>query len=231
VAKKQKRVKMPWATSIVARSYPDMIIGIENALPWHLGTDLRLFKRRTEGHAIIMGRKTFESIGRPLPRRLNIVLSRQPFQESTSVKWAKDPETALLMADIFSICHLKKQFFVIGGEKIYDTFFEFIDKVYLTDVFCGNINGDAKFPYEFSQEDWVTKDEVEYRKTEIDDHPFRITCYRRRVPKYRYKTKEKLLRSDPDVASFLDRYEQIIEDLDDDDDRVDIHRDQMRLFD
>ena len=152
---RKNRIKMPGATSIVARSYPDKIIGIDNELPWHLGTDLRLFKRRTIGHAIIMGRKTFESIGKPLPKRLNIVLSRESMQDSEHLKWAKDPETALLLADIFSICSLKKEFFVIGGEKIYDVFFDYINKIYLTDVFCKNINGDAKFDYEFSNDVWT----------------------------------------------------------------------------
>eukprot|EP01035_Chromulina_nebulosa_P065198 gene65198-89207_t len=67
---------MPSIASVVARSYPDHIIRIDNSLPWHLKTDLRLFKQRTQGHAVIMGRKTFESIGKPLPNRTNIILSR-----------------------------------------------------------------------------------------------------------------------------------------------------------
>src|SRR5688572_22376301 len=101
---------MPSATSVVARSWPDLVIGIENKLPWHLGTDLRHFRKRTEGHAVVMGRKTFESIGRPLPRRQNIVLSRTQIPDQKGVQWAPNVETALLIADVFSICNFKKQF-------------------------------------------------------------------------------------------------------------------------
>lgn len=201
---------MPSATSIVARSYPDHIIGIENELPWHLGTDLRHFRRRTEGHAIIMGRKTFESIGRPLPKRENIVLSRSPIENRGGVKWARDVETALLMADVYSICNFKKQFFVIGGENIYSVFMNYINKVYLTEVFS-RVNGDAKFDWEFEREEWRYYKEREFPKSDIDDHPFRITTLVRLRPRHRYEAAERLLRSDPKVAEFLDRYAQMIE--------------------
>lgn len=214
VIKKRKRLKMPSATSIVARSYPDRIIGIENTLPWHIKSDLKLFRQRTEGHAVIMGRKTFESIGKPLPRRLNIILSRETIADAPNVKWAKNPETALLIADTYSICNLKKQFFVIGGEKIYDLFFDFINKVYLTDVFSGNINGDAKFDYEFLKDQWIIKDEVDYPKKEGDDFPFRVSCYLRRKPFHRYESVSRLKKSDPEVAKFLDRYESLDDELD-----------------
>nr|WP_196107293.1 MULTISPECIES: dihydrofolate reductase [unclassified Ochrobactrum] len=207
----KKNVRMPWAASVVARSYPDRIIGIENQLPWHLGTDLKRFRRRTEGHAVIMGRKTFESIGRPLPKRLNIVLSREKVADSENLKWADSPETAILLADNYSIINLKKQFFVIGGERIYDLFNEFINKVFLTDVFCGNINGDAKFPYEFPKEHWRYISEEEFSKSDIDDHAFRITCLIKRKPTDRFKSREAVLRSDPQIAAFLDKYIDFIE--------------------
>lgn len=210
----KQNVKMPWAASIVARSYPDRIIGIENQLPWHLGTDLKRFRELTEGHAIIMGRKTFESIGRPLPRRMNIVLSREKVEDQPNLKWVDSPETAILLADNYSIINMKKQFFVIGGETIYDLFNEFINKVILTDVYCGNINGDAKFPYDFLPSDWRFISEKEYPKSEIDDHSFRITQMIKRKPKDRYKSRESVLRSDPEVAAFLDRYIDLMENVD-----------------
>ncbi len=204
------RIKMPGATSVVARSYPDHIIGIENTLPWHLGTDLRHFRQSTEGHAIIMGRRTYESIGRPLPRRENIVLSRTPLPDAKGIRWAQDVETALLLADVYSICNFKKQFFVIGGERIYGEFKEFINKVYLTEVYA-RVNGDAKFDWEFNREEWRYYKEVEYPKSEIDDYPFRITTLVRLKPRHRFETTERLLREDPSVAAFLDRYSDMIE--------------------
>lgn len=200
---------MPSATSIVARSYPDYVIGIENKLPWHLGTDLRHFRKRTEGHAIIMGRRTFESIGRPLPKRENIVLSRTPLPDARGIKWAKDVETALLLADVYSICNFKKQFFVIGGERIYGEFRNYINKVYLTEVFS-RVNGDAKFDWQFDRAYWRYYREKEYPKSDVDDHPFRITTLVRLKPEHRFETTDRLLRTDPQVASFLDRYSSMI---------------------
>jgi dihydrofolate reductase len=176
---------MPSAVSVVARSYPDRIIGIENTLPWHLGTDLKNFKALTQGHAIIMGRKTFESLGRPLPKRINIVLSREKVEDTPNVKWAQNPETALLLADFHSICAGNKQFFVIGGEKIYGLFSGYINKVFLTDVFSGPINGDAKFDYDFPSSEWFCRFEKEFPASPIDDHPFRISYFVRRVQKHR----------------------------------------------
>lgn len=205
-----KRVMMPSATSVVARSWPDHIIGVENRLPWHLGTDLRLFRKRTEGHAIIMGRKTFESIGRPLPKRENIVLSRSPIDDAKGVKWANSIETALLFADVFSICNFKKQFFIIGGENIYSSFKEFINKVYLTEIFA-RINGDAKFDWDFPQVEWRYYKEREFPKSENDDYPFRVTTLLRKKPFHRYKTVERLMREDPKIAEFLDHFSNMIE--------------------
>ncbi|MER9743832.1 MULTISPECIES: dihydrofolate reductase [unclassified Mesorhizobium] len=204
-----KKIQMPSATSIVARSYPDHVIGIENQLPWHLGTDLRHFRKRTEGHAIIMGRRTFESIGRPLPKRENIVLSRTPVPDARGIKWAKDIETALLLADVYSICNFKKQFFVIGGERIYGEFRNYINKVYLTEVFS-RVNGDAKFDWQFDRAHWRYYKEKEYPRSDIDDHPFRITTLVRLKPEHRFEATDRLLRADPQVASFLDRYSSMI---------------------
>lgn len=206
----KKQIKMPSATSIVARSWPDHVIGIENQLPWHLGTDLRHFRQRTEGHAIIMGRKTFESIGRPLPKRENIILSRTPVPERRGLKWANNIETALLLADVFSICNFQKQFFVIGGEEIYRNFLKYINKVYLTEVFT-RVNGDAKFDLEFDSKHWWFYKERDFPKSGIDDHPFRITTIVRRSPLHRFETTDRLMRADPQVAQFLDQYETMIE--------------------
>ncbi|CAN7377121.1 dihydrofolate reductase [Devosia sp. LjRoot3] len=194
---------MPSATSIVARSYPDHVIGIENRLPWRLRTDLALFKSRTVGHAIIMGRRTFESLGRPLPGRLNIVLSREPFPEQSNVQWARDVSTALLMADIYAICNLQRQFFVIGGERIYREFSDVINRVWLTEVFSGRINGDAKFDFEFSLNDWWSHSERDYPATDQDEYPFRITCWVRRKPQHRERFVDEFRSSDSEVLSKL----------------------------
>lgn len=114
------------------------------------------------------------------------------------------------MADVYSICNFHKQFFVIGGEVIFDLFEEYINKVYLTEVFC-RVNGDAKFATKFDRSDWRFYKEREFPKSESDDYPFRITTLLRLKPKHRYVTKDKLLRADPQVATFLDRYSSMVE--------------------
>lgn len=214
---------MPSVASIVARSYPDQIIGIENTLPWHLRTDLQLFKKRTQGHAVIMGRKTFESIGRPLPNRSNIILSRaEPefIRQFPGLKWARDPHTALFLADIESIISGKMEFFVIGGEQIYSVFHHLLNRIFVTDVFCGHINGDAKFAINFDagrgnkRSEWIIKKEEEYKQSDVDEFPFRVTEYRRRVPEHRYRVKEELMGRAPDIEKFWEQYELKFSNLD-----------------
>lgn len=194
---RKPRAKMPSAVTVVARSYPDRIIGIENKLPWHLGTDLKNFRSLTQDHAIIMGRKTFESIGRPLPKRINIVLSREPFEDTENLKWAKNPETALLLADYYSICRGASQFFIIGGENIYGVFDKWINKIFLTDVNTGHINGDAKFDYDFDPKEWFFRYEKEFPKSEVDDFSFRISYLVRRKNEHRQRAITEFKESHP----------------------------------
>lgn len=198
---------MPSAASIVARSHPDHVIGIDNHLPWHLRTDMKHFRERTSGHAIIMGRRTFDSIGKPLPGRLNIVLSREEITEGDNLKWAPDVSTALLMSDVYSICKLKKRFYVIGGERIYSEFLDYINEVWLTEVFCGRLNGDAKFDYKFDSTEWRTILEREFIQSEYDDHPFRISLLVRRKPIHRQRFIDDFRNSETDVIAKLEEWQ------------------------
>jgi dihydrofolate reductase len=216
--KNPPRVRMPSIASIVARSYPDRIIGIDNTLPWHLRTDLQLFKERTKGHAIIMGRKTFESIGKPLPGRTNIILARTKpafIDDFPSLHWASNPETACLIADMYSICSGRNEFFVIGGEQIYDVFHKYLNRIFVTDVFCGNINGDAKFAVEFNEDrgeansEWINKNETDYPKSEHDQYPFRVTEYKRRKPEHRWRVKADFMGRDASFERYWDEYETL----------------------
>lgn len=163
-----------------------------------------------------MGRKTFESIGRPLPKRQNIILSRQPVADSDNVKWAPNPETALLLADQYSIINLKKDFFVIGGEEIYNLFDKYINVIFLTDVFSGPINGDAKFERNFDKREWWYRYEKEFPKSEIDDFPFRISCIVRRKPFHRFASKHELFSNDKALWAAWEEYEAMMERTDPD---------------
>src|SRR5208283_5180300 len=131
------RVRLPSISLIVARSYPGNVIGYQNKLPWHIKSDLKRFKSITSGHVIIMGRSTFDSIGRVLPERTNIVMSATPrpsigpsFQadETTQLFWTNRREDALFLADVISIWRKVDDIFVIGGEKMYTLFDDLVNR-------------------------------------------------------------------------------------------------------
>ena len=115
------------------------VIGKDGALPWRLPADLKRFRALTMGHPIIMGRKTFDSIGRALPGRRNIVISRNP-------QWACDAvETANSLPAALALVAGTEQAFVIGGEQIYRATLELADRIELT-LIEQDFDGDAWFP-------------------------------------------------------------------------------------
>ena len=128
-------------SSIVAIS-KNHAIGRDNQIPWYLPADLKYFKKITTGHHVIMGRKTFESIGRPLPKRTNIVLTRDPFYTGSGILVAHSIEEALQLA----LDHGETEAFIIGGGKIYEETIEYWDKVYLTEVDIEIEDAEVFFP-------------------------------------------------------------------------------------
>ena len=116
---------MPRLTLIVAMDR-NRGIGIANQLPWKLPEDLAHFKRTTIGHAIIMGRKTFESIGRALPGRRSIVVTRNPAWQATDVMVASTPEQALALA------HDETEAFIIGGAELFAQTLQLADRMIVT---------------------------------------------------------------------------------------------------
>lgn len=140
-------------TAILARS-TDGIIGIEAptgyALPWKLSADLKRFKELTTGHAIIMGRKTFDSIGRrPLPNRLNVVLSRAPIGPlDGGIVWAGSVLDALQSAT-----EVDPSPFVIGGAEVYRQFWPLVTKVEMTEVHT-TIGEGIVFDYDLDRDRW-----------------------------------------------------------------------------
>lgn len=114
-------------------------IGRDNALPWHLPADFAHFKRTTLGHPIVMGRKTWESLGRPLPGRLNVVVTRDPgYQAAGAVVTGSLPQALAACGDVPRIC-------VIGGAQIYAQALPLADEVIATEVHA-EVDGDAFFP-------------------------------------------------------------------------------------
>jgi len=129
------------------------VIGRNNALPWHLPEDLKYFKRVTMGKPIIMGRKTWESIGRPLPGRSNIVITRQSdYAVPNGVKVVASLEEALRMAENICLIEGGDEAVVIGGAEIYAAALPQAQRLYLTQVHA-EVQGDAFFP-EFDIMQW-----------------------------------------------------------------------------
>jgi dihydrofolate reductase len=129
-------------TAIVAMT-PDRVIGRSGTLPWHLPEDLAFFKRVTSGHPIVMGRKTYESIGRPLPKRRNVVLTRDENWSAPGVEVIHRPE------DLAKLPDLEGRVFIIGGSEIYAAFLPALDDLLVSHVFEEH-EGDTRFP-EFEQ--------------------------------------------------------------------------------
>ncbi len=131
--------------SLIAALAVDRVIGFENTMPWHLPADLAWFKRNTLNKPIIMGRKTYESIGRPLPGRQNIVLSRTPGSDDR-VTWVTSINEALAAAGEV------EEVMVIGGGNIYKQFLASANRLYLTHVDT-EVEGDTYFP-EYEPDEW-----------------------------------------------------------------------------
>ena len=146
------------------------VIGVDNQLPWHLPEDLKYFKSVTMGKPLIMGRKTYDSIGWPLPGRTNSVVTRDPAWQAPGVEVAQSLEAALQLGH--SACETAgaDEIMVIGGEQIYRMTLPAADRLYLTQV-DADVQGDAFFPeVDFSQ--WK---QVREQLPELtDSHPYRF---------------------------------------------------------
>ena len=125
--------------SLLVAMAKNRVIGADNKLPWHLSSDLKRFKALTMGHHIVMGRKTFESIGRALPGRTSVVISRNPLWRFPGVATVDSLQAALTLAGGDS------ETFVIGGEQIFSEALPFADRILLTEI-DRDFEGDVFFP-------------------------------------------------------------------------------------
>ncbi len=150
------------------------VIGHNNDLPWRLSGDLKFFKKTTSGHHIIMGRKNFQSIGRPLPKRTNIILTRNPFFIVSNCLIAQSIEEALEMA----YDNGEEEVFIIGGAKIYEQTMDIIDRLYYTEVHA-EPEGDVFFP-EVDWNQWTLISEEHLQADERNDHDYSFKIFERR---------------------------------------------------
>lgn len=170
--KHQWRFKMR-ISFIVAKS-ENNVIGVNNTLPWHLKNDLQNFKKLTMGHHILMGRKTFESIGKVLPGRMSLVISSEPRAASESVFWFNSIFRAIKHAERNG----ETELFIIGGEKIFKYALSLVDRIYLTEV-RGQVEGDVYFP-NLSLKNWKKISEQHFDKDQDNDHDFSMMILDRR---------------------------------------------------
>lgn len=150
-------------------------IGADNQLPWYLPSDLQRFKTLTEGKPVIMGRKTFESIGRPLPSRENIVITRDPSFAADGVTTASSIEDAIAIAQRLS--QKGQEIFVIGGSEIYKQTLPFADKLYVTNV-RAVVQGDTFFP-RYDKTRWKRLPDVpaNFVRDSKDSHKYDFNVY------------------------------------------------------
>lgn len=156
--------------SIIVAVAENGAIGKDNRLLWRLSDDLKQFKALTSGHAVIMGRKTFESIGKPLPNRTNIVITRHgKVSDSESVLTVNSIEKAIETA---KEVEGNEEIFIIGGGNIYEQSLGITDKIYLTEVKVA-IDGDTFFP-KLNEDEWEEVSRKSYQKNEKNDHDFDV---------------------------------------------------------
>jgi dihydrofolate reductase len=153
---------------MIAAMSRNRAIGRDNSLLWRLSGDMKRFKELTTGSSVIMGRKTYESIGKPLPNRRNIIITRDLEYSAEGCEAVNSLEEALLLSN--SDC------FIIGGGEIYSQAMPMADKIYLTLV-NGDFEGDAFFP-EIGKE-WAKVSRQDFKKDEKNEHDYSFIEYER----------------------------------------------------
>lgn len=160
--------------SMIAAMAHDRVIGQDNRMPWHLPADLAHFKRVTLGKPVLMGRKTFESIGRPLPGRRNLVISRNPGYQADGIEVVGSVEAALALLTDSEVAELM----VIGGGHLYGEMLPQADRLYLTQIDLA-VEGDTRFPV-FDDGQWHCVERESYPADEKNPYPYRFETWQRR---------------------------------------------------
>ncbi|NVK23423.1 MAG: type 3 dihydrofolate reductase [Gammaproteobacteria bacterium] len=153
--------------SLIAAMANNRVIGKDNDMPWHMPADLAHFKRVTLGKPVIMGRKTYESIGRPLPGRQNIVITRNSDWHCEGVDVVSSPEQALAKVSD------AEEVMVIGGGNIYQQFLPLANKLHLTFIDL-DVDGDTKFPDWNEAADWRQTESESYSADDKNKHAYQF---------------------------------------------------------
>lgn len=149
------------------------VIGKDNELPWYLPADLKYFKKMTMGHPVIMGRKSYESIGRPLPKRTNIVLTLDPYYISSGILVAHSLGEAISLAEELE----NDEVFIIGGATIYEMSLPHLDRLYVTEVHK-EFEGDTFFP-DWNKDEWKLVTEEHHPSDDANNFDYSFKIYER----------------------------------------------------
>ncbi len=158
--------------SIVVAMDSNRLIGKDNGLPWHLPADLAFFKKLTTGNTILMGRKTFDSIGRPLPNRRNIIITRNADIEIAGCEVVNSIEKAL------SLVQSETEVMVIGGAKLYQQILPIADRLYITQV-EGEFDGDTYFP-PYDEKNWRQVSCESHLADKKNNHPCHFVVFEKK---------------------------------------------------
>jgi dihydrofolate reductase len=169
----------PIKVSLVVAVARNGVIGREGGLPWRLSSDLKRFKANTIGRPVIMGRKTFQSIGKPLPDRHNIVVTRDPQFQSDGITVAPDVTKALTIAKAKAASDGAEEVCVIGGGEIYRQTLAAADRLIVTYVEA-EVEGDTRFP-QIDKKIWREVSSENHPAGEKDTHATRHVVYERRI--------------------------------------------------
>jgi len=150
------------------------VIGKDNDIPWYLPADLKYFKKITTGHHIVMGRKCYESIGRPLPKRTNVIVTRNPFFIATGCLVTHNVAEAVQLAE----ANGEEEVFIIGGGQIYEIALPHVDRIYLTEVDL-EVEGDIFFP-EINQKEWILIEETKCQADEKNEYDYTFKILERK---------------------------------------------------
>jgi len=151
--------------SIIAAMDANRLIGSENQLPWHLPADLQYFKKVTTGKPVLMGRRTHESIGKPLPGRLNIIVTKDKNYSAPECIVAHSIEQAIAFAEN------QPEIMVIGGASFYQQILPLAQRLYLTQIQGDDFSGDAYFPA-WKDSEWIEEKREDHQPDEKNNYAY-----------------------------------------------------------
>jgi len=160
--------------SLIVAMDDNGVIGANGRLPWHLSADLKHFKSVTMGKPIIMGRKTYESIGQPLPGRENIVLTRDRSFKAEGCTVLHD------MDELMAHCRYQEEIMIMGGADLYRQFLDQAELIYLTEVHT-RVEGDTFFPH-YNPSIWEEVARQDFQADESNDYDYSFVVLKRQTP-------------------------------------------------